>query len=122
AIDRILSAIDARQRIVLYGDYDVDGVTSLALFTRVLRAFGTEPRTFLPHRMDEGYGLSAEGVARCVAEHEPQLLIALDCGTSSVNEIADLRARGVDVIVFDHHECKTALPDCVALVNPKLGG
>ena len=120
AITRILTAIDARERIVLYGDYDVDGVTSLALFTRVLRAFGAEPRTFLPHRMDEGYGLSADGIARCIAEHDPQLLIALDCGTSSVDEIATLKSRGVDAVVFDHHECKSSLPDCIALVNPKL--
>lgn len=120
AIDRILSAIDRKERIVLYGDYDVDGVTSLALFTRVLRAFGAEPRTFLPQRADEGYGLSAEGIARCIGTHAPQLLVALDCGTSSVHEIALLKKQGVDVIVFDHHEIKSGeTPDCI-LVNPKL--
>ncbi|TCO89273.1 exonuclease RecJ [Chthoniobacter flavus] len=121
AAERILTAIDRRERIVLYGDYDVDGVTSLALLTRVLRAMGAEPACFLPSRADEGYGLSPDGVARCVSEHDPQLVIAVDCGTSSVAEIAALRAQGVDVIVCDHHECKDALPDCVALVNPKLG-
>jgi single-stranded-DNA-specific exonuclease len=122
AVARILAALDRRERIVLYGDYDVDGVTSLALLTRVLRAFGAEPACFLPLRADEGYGLSADGVARCVAEHSPQLLIAVDCGTSSVAEIASLEARGIDVIVLDHHECKEELPRCVALVNPKRGG
>jgi single-stranded-DNA-specific exonuclease len=71
--------------------------------------------------MDEGYGLSTEGVARCVAEHQPQLLLALDCGTCSVAEIAGLREQGVDVLVFDHHESKTERPPCLALVNPKLG-
>jgi single-stranded-DNA-specific exonuclease len=121
AVQRILMAIDARERIVLYGDYDVDGVTSLALLTRVLRAFGAAAECFLPQRMEEGYGLSAEGVARCVSTFQPQLLIAVDCGTSSAAEIAQLRAGGVDVIVLDHHECAAALPDCVALVNPKLG-
>ena len=121
AIERILAALDRRERIVLYGDYDVDGVTSLALFARVLRAFGAEPRTFLPLRMDEGYGLSFDGVDRCLTECKPQLLIALDCGTCSCAEIKTLRARGVDVIVFDHHECKGETPDCLALVNPKLG-
>jgi single-stranded-DNA-specific exonuclease len=120
AIDRILAAIDRGERIVLYGDYDVDGVTSLALFTRVLRAFGAEPECFLPVRADEGYGLSAEGVERCINTCKPQLLIALDCGTSSANEIALLKSRGVDALVFDHHEIKSALPDCT-LVNPKLG-
>ena len=121
AVTRILAAVDAGERIVLYGDYDVDGVTSLALLTRVLRAYGAEAPCFLPLRADEGYGLSADGVARCVAEFAPRLLIAVDCGTSSVEEIATLKAQGVDVIVLDHHEGKEALPQCIAVVNPKLG-
>jgi len=121
AIERILAAIDRGERIVTYGDYDVDGVTSLALFTRILRRMGADPLPFLPLRMDEGYGLSPEGVARCVAQHQPQLLLALDCGTCSVAEIAHLRTLGVDTVVFDHHECKGEQPACVALVNPKLG-
>jgi single-stranded-DNA-specific exonuclease len=121
AVTRILAALDRRERIVLYGDYDVDGVTSLTLLARVLRAYGAEPQCFLPLRVDEGYGLSPDGVARCVSEHAPQLLIAVDCGTSSVAEIAALQAQGVDVIVIDHHECKDTLPACVALVNPKVG-
>jgi single-stranded-DNA-specific exonuclease len=121
AVERIMVALDRRERIVLYGDYDVDGVTSLTLLKRTLRAFGAEPACFLPLRADEGYGLSPDGVARCVSEHAPQLIIAVDCGTSSVTEIAELQSQGVDVIVLDHHECKDALPACVALVNPKLG-
>jgi len=71
--------------------------------------------------MDEGYGLTPEGIARCVATHQPQLLLALDCGTCSVPEIASLRAQGIDVLVFDHHESKAERPPCLALVNPKLG-
>lgn len=121
AVTRIFAAIDARERIVLYGDYDVDGVTSLALMTRVLRAFGAEPARFLPHRMDEGYGLSPDGIARCVEEHHPQLVIAVDCGTASVQEIRTLRESGIDVIVIDHHEPQAELPPCNALVNPKRG-
>ncbi len=120
AIERILAAVERKERIVLYGDYDVDGVTSLALFARMLRALGAEPRTFLPVRMDEGYGLSAESVHRCMTTLQPRLLIALDCGTSSAAEIASIQAAGADVIVFDHHEIKSALPACT-LVNPKLG-
>ncbi len=119
AVERILAALDEGERIVLYGDYDVDGVTSLALLSRTLQAFGATPECFLPIRMDEGYGLSADGVKRCVETLLPELLIAVDCGTSSVAEIAALRAEGVDVIVIDHHEIKGALPQCVALVNPK---
>jgi single-stranded-DNA-specific exonuclease len=119
AVSRILTALDRRERIVLFGDYDVDGVTSLALLAEMLRAYGGAPELFLPLRMEEGYGLSPESVERCVGQYRPQLLIAIDCGTSSVKEIADLRERSVDVIVLDHHEPKSALPSCVAIVNPK---
>ncbi|PYJ05404.1 MAG: single-stranded-DNA-specific exonuclease RecJ, partial [Verrucomicrobia bacterium] len=120
AVSRILAALDSQERIVLFGDYDVDGVTSLALLNEMLRAYGGTPELFLPLRMEEGYGLSGESIERCVKQHRPQLLIALDCGTSSVNEISELKKRGVDVIVLDHHEPKSELPDCVAVVNPKL--
>jgi single-stranded-DNA-specific exonuclease len=119
AVDRVLAGIEKKERIVIYGDYDVDGVTSSALLFRVLRSAGATIGNFLPHRMDEGYGLSKDGIARCLTEHKPELLIAVDCGTSSVHEIADLKKRGVDTVVLDHHEPPPQLPECVALVNPK---
>jgi single-stranded-DNA-specific exonuclease len=122
AVTRILLAIDRRERIVLYGDYDVDGVTSLALLHEMLSAYGVVPALFLPSRMEEGYGLSREGMERCLETHQPQLLIAVDCGTSSIAEIDLICSRGVEVIVLDHHEPKGALPDCVAVVNPKAAG
>jgi single-stranded-DNA-specific exonuclease len=119
AVSRILTALERHERIVIFGDYDVDGVTSLALFDEMLRAYGGAPELFLPLRMEEGYGLSRESVERCLEQHRPQLLIAVDCGTSSCQEIVDLTRRGVDVIVLDHHELKSELPPCVAIVNPK---
>jgi len=130
AVTRIFQAIDRGERIVLFGDYDVDGITSLALLAEMLRSYGAAPELFLPLRMEEGYGLSPESVERCCEQYRPQLLIAVDCGTSSIAEIAALKQRGVDVIVLDHHEPplrsygfagepKAALPDCVAVVNPK---
>ncbi len=119
AVARILGALDSHERIVLFGDYDVDGVTSLALLAEMLRGYGVSPETFLPLRMEEGYGLSRESVERCLEQYRPQLLIAIDCGTASAGEIAELKSRGVDVIVLDHHEPKSQLPDCVAIVNPK---
>jgi single-stranded-DNA-specific exonuclease len=122
AVDRILAAIEQKERVTIYGDYDVDGVTSSALLQLVLRAAGATVTNFLPHRMDEGYGLTPDGIARCLKEHQPQLLLAVDCGTGSVQEIADLKKRGVDTIVLDHHEPAEKLPDCVALVNPKRDG
>ena len=121
AVARVLAALDRAERIVLFGDYDVDGVTSLALLDEMLRAFGGAPELFLPLRIEEGYGLSRESVERCVEQHQPEVLITVDCGTSSVREIAELKKRGVDVIVLDHHEPKSDLPDCIAMVNPKLG-
>ena len=121
AVERILRAITKNERIVLYGDYDVDGVTSLAIFSSLLQAYGADVHCFLPRRIEEGYGLSAEGVARCLETLQPDLLIAVDCGTASVGEIESLQTQGIDVLVFDHHEPQTVLPICVALVNPKLG-
>jgi single-stranded-DNA-specific exonuclease len=121
AVDRIFYAIDYHETVVLYGDYDVDGVTSVALLDRVLKAFGAEVRTFLPHRLEEGYGLSEEGVQRCLAMHSPKLIVALDCGTTAAVRISEIEAGGVDVVVLDHHESKGRLPTCRAFVNPKIG-
>jgi len=120
AVQRILGVLDQKQRVVLFGDYDVDGVTSLALLAEMLRAYGASPDLFLPLRMEEGYGLSGESVERCLEQHHPELLIAVDCGTSSLSEIEDLCRRRVDVIILDHHEPKIAMPGCIALVNPKI--
>ncbi|MEO6848698.1 MAG: single-stranded-DNA-specific exonuclease RecJ [Chthoniobacterales bacterium] len=121
AVDRIDAALRRKEKIVLYGDYDVDGVASLALLTRFLRAFGASVECFLPVRADEGYGLSPAGLRRCFEDYSPTLLIAMDCGTNAVDEIAEIRRLGVDVIVLDHHEPQPTLPDCVAIVNPKCG-
>jgi len=119
AVARILGALDSRERIVLFGDYDVDGVTSLALLAEMLHAYGATPELFLPLRMEEGYGLSGESVERCLEQHRPRLLIAIDCGTASAGEIAELKNCAVDVIVLDHHSPKSQLPKCAAIVNPK---
>jgi len=123
AVDRLDVALRRKERVVLYGDYDVDGVASLALLARALREFGGDASCFLPVRADEGYGLSTAGIARCFETFRPQLLIAVDCGTNSVAEVAEAKRRGADVIILDHHEPGGGpLPDCVALVNPKVDG
>ncbi|MDZ4288524.1 MAG: single-stranded-DNA-specific exonuclease RecJ, partial [Prosthecobacter sp.] len=123
AVQRILQAVDGKERVALYGDYDVDGVTSMALMHLVLKAYGLPTHLFLPSRMDEGYGLSRDGFARLFEEFgKPDLLIALDCGTTSIDELAWLREQGVDCVIVDHHELSPfGRPACVALVNPKLG-
>jgi single-stranded-DNA-specific exonuclease len=124
AVTRILAAVDRGEHVCIYGDYDVDGVTSIAVMRRMLHAYGMEPRHFIPLRSSEGYGLSKAALERCMREGpKPDLLIAVDCGTVSLDEIAGLRADGVDVIVVDHHEpSQRGRPDVVALVNPKCGG
>ncbi len=123
AVARLVRAIENNEPTVLYGDYDVDGVTSLAILTRVLAAAGLPVRPFLPHRTAEGYGLSAEGLRRCLEDGKPALIVAVDCGTSALAEIRWLREEeGIDVIVLDHHEpSPLGLPPAI-VVNPKLGG
>jgi single-stranded-DNA-specific exonuclease len=122
AVVRIEAALRNNESILLFGDYDVDGVASLAVLYRTLIAYGARVNCFLPMRAEEGYGLSEAGVARCLSEYQPGLLIAVDCGTNSTAEIARLGAAGIDVVVLDHHEPGTELPDCCALVNPKVAG
>jgi single-stranded-DNA-specific exonuclease len=121
AVERLDAAVRRQESIVLYGDYDVDGVASLTLLRRILRAYGNEAKCFLPLRAEEGYGLSTAGLERCFQEYSPSLLIVVDCGTNSVEEVAEIRRRGVEVMILDHHEPNTERPDCVALVNPKRG-
>ena len=122
AVVRLLQAIDAGESVVLFGDYDVDGVTSLTLLHSLLEAYGLQARCFLPLRMEEGYGLSGSALERCLGEGPINLLVAVDCGTTAREETARLKAQGIDVIILDHHEPDPArMPDVVALVNPKRG-
>lgn len=123
AVARILLAIDQGQQVCIYGDYDVDGVASIALMRRILMAYGLEPRHFIPRRGPEGYGLSLAALERCMREGpKPDLLITVDCGTVSIAEVAALRADGIDVLIVDHHEPTPGeKPACCALVNPKCG-
>lgn len=122
AVARIGKAIHTREKVLLYGDYDVDGVSSLAILHKVLGAYGLDAKTFLPQRMEEGYGLSREGLARGLADCSPTLVIAADCGTNSRDEARHLAGQGIDLVILDHHEpAQEGTAECVALVNPKLG-
>ena len=113
----------ARQRgepLVIFGDYDVDGVTATALLLETLRALGWNVNYYLPHRMDEGYGLSREAAENCLQKHPASLLLAVDCGSTSADTIAWLAEKGTEVIVLDHHQVTAPPPPAVALVNPRL--
>lgn len=123
AVERILHAIDSQENICIYGDYDVDGVSSITLMSEILRSYGISPRTFIPRRGPEGYGLSLAALTRCMEEGpKPHLIITVDCGTVSAHEIAHLTTLGIDTVIVDHHEPNPdSLPTCAAIVNPKLG-
>jgi single-stranded-DNA-specific exonuclease len=122
AVERLQQALHKKERVVLYGDYDADGITSLAVLGRFLQASGCLVAYFLPERAREGYGLSLAGIERCLVENNPDLIVAIDCGTNSVDEVQLLRQEGVDVLIVDHHEpASTTAADAGAiLVNPKL--
>lgn len=119
ASSRLRKAIAERENIVVLGDYDVDGVTSTALLVSVLRRFGLNPRFIVPRRAEDGYGLSRSAIDRALEQGLPSLFIALDCGTNSIEEVAFLRSKGVEVMIIDHHRSKEETPsaDCL-LINP----
>src|SRR6266850_2105009 len=120
AVERLFQARDRCEPLVIFGDYDVDGVTSTALLFEVLGRLGWTVNYYLPHRMDEGYGLTREGVENCLKKFPATLLLAVDCGSTAVDAIASLNDRGVDVIVLDHHQVSNPPPAAIALVNPQL--
>ena len=118
AIDRLFLARERNEPLVIFGDYDVDGVTSTAILTEVFTTLGWQCSQYLPHRRDEGYGLSQAGVENCLARHPTSLLLAVDCGSTAVEAIGWLNSRGVDVLVLDHHQLSDPLPPALVLVNP----
>jgi single-stranded-DNA-specific exonuclease len=121
AVERLFLARNRNENLVIFGDYDVDGVTSTALLAETLRGLGWRVNYYLPHRFDEGYGLSQDGVQNCLQRLPATLLLAVDCGSTAVATIDWLRQSGVDVIVLDHHQVSLPAPDALALVNPQLG-
>jgi len=113
---RIADAVMRSERIAIFGDYDVDGATASALLARFLRAGGLDPIVHIPDRIFEGYGPNVEAI-RSLAERGSQLLITVDCGTTSIEPLAEARRLGLDVIVIDHHQADEQLPDAL-VVNP----
>jgi single-stranded-DNA-specific exonuclease len=117
AAKRIADAAGRREQVAIFGDYDVDGATSAALLAWHLRHCGLDPLIHIPDRIFEGYGPNTEAV-RMLAEKGATLLIAVDCGTTSLEPLAEAKRLGMSVVVIDHHQCGDALPDVDALVNP----
>jgi len=122
ACERIERAIRDRETILIYGDYDVDGVTSIVLLQTVLRSIGADAAHVVPHRLIDGYGLKLEVLERVLRERHVRLVITVDCGITSVEPVRHALDRGIDVIVTDHHLPPGVLPAAAAVLNPKQPG
>ena len=120
AVKLLLGHVERRSRILVFGDYDVDGVCSTAILLGALRACGADPAWELPSRQDGGYGLSTATVER-LAGQGVELLVTVDCGITAVAEVAAAQAAGMEVLVTDHHRPAAELPACT-IVHPALGG
>lgn len=118
AIDRILKAVENKEKITIYGDYDVDGITSIAVLKKFLDECNANVDYYLPNRLSEGYGLN-QNALDTVKNRGTNLMITVDCGISAYNEIEYAKSLGLDVIVTDHHECPEKLPEAIAIIDAK---
>ena len=119
AVDRIIEAIDKKERIIIYGDYDVDGITSICVLKQFLEDRGIQVSQTIPNRLDEGYGLNKEAIKR-ISEEEYNLMITVDCGISGIEEIEYANSLGIQTIITDHHEPLDILPNAIAVIDPKI--
>jgi len=119
AVERIKKAIDHKEKILVHGDYDTDGITGSALIIENLRRFGLEVEYYIPNRLIEGYGLSSDGVKYAI-EKKCTLVITVDCGITAIQEIQEAKDKNIDVIICDHHKPHLEIPDAYAILNPKL--
>ncbi|MBK9064085.1 MAG: single-stranded-DNA-specific exonuclease RecJ [Acidobacteria bacterium] len=122
AVERLAATAARGGRVVVFGDYDCDGIGALAILTTALRKLGADARPFIPHRLHDGYGLRAPALRRALDEHDPEGIVTVDCGITAVETVAEATGRGVYVVVTDHHLPPAALPEGAVLVDPKLPG
>lgn len=119
AVNRLNKAMGAKERIMIYGDYDVDGVTAVALVYKYLQNYYSNVEYYIPTRYEEGYGISMKSIDYA-ADNGVKLVIVLDCGIKAIEEIAYAKKKGVDFIICDHHMPDDELPDAAAILNPKM--
>ncbi|MFQ6002221.1 MAG: DHH family phosphoesterase, partial [Candidatus Zixiibacteriota bacterium] len=117
-VDRMIRALKEREKVMIFGDYDVDGITATSLLFLVLNKLGAEVTYYLPNRLIEGYGLSEEGIIEA-EKRGVSLIISVDCGITAVNEVGFAKEKGIDTIITDHHEPHEILPEAVAIINTK---
>ena len=118
AVERIIKAVENKEKVIIYGDYDVDGITSITVLKKFLSEIGLEVGYYIPNRLDEGYGLNLEAVKK-IAEEKYTLIITVDCGISGIDEIDYANSLGIETIVTDHHEPLDVLPKALAVVDAK---
>lgn len=118
AVDRILSAIEKKEKIVIYGDYDVDGITATATVYKFLKSQGVDVSYYIPDRFSEGYGINILAINK-MARDGAKLMITVDCGITAIGEVEFAKTQGLDIIITDHHTCREELPKAVAVINPK---
>ena len=118
-VERVIKALMSNERIMIYGDYDVDGITSASLMFLVLNRLGADVSYYLPNRLVEGYGISEDGLEEAV-KRQVNLLISVDCGITAIEEVEIARAKGIDCLITDHHEPGAVLPNAQVIINPKL--
>lgn len=121
AVDRIIKAISDKEKIIIYGDYDVDGITSTSILVNFLCSLEADVEFFIPDRISEGYGLSIDTVYKLLTQ-KPSLIITVDCGVTSFAEVEFVKNNNIDIIITDHHECRDELPDAYAVINPLQRG
>lgn len=117
---RICQSIDKKDKILIVGDYDVDGITSTVIVASIIQAFGLDPHYVIPHRIEEGYGLTKDVLERGMNRDKIDLVIALDCGTNSVEEASFLEEQGIDLVIIDHHQSKGNIHQHPTILNPHL--
>ncbi len=118
AVDRITRAIEAGEKITVYGDYDVDGITSTAVMVSFLKKKGAKIDAYIPDRQNEGYGVNVDAIEK-IAKTGTKLIITVDTGITAGEEVNFAKGKGIDIIITDHHECKDVVPEAVAVINPK---
>jgi len=118
SVNRIKRAMEYSEQIVIYGDYDVDGITSISVLLKYFNHVNYPVQFYIPNRLKEGYGINEDAVMR-IAEEGTDLLLTVDCGITSVHEAKIAKEVGLDLIITDHHECQSEIPDCYAIINPK---
>ncbi|MDD5027678.1 MAG: single-stranded-DNA-specific exonuclease RecJ [Candidatus Omnitrophica bacterium] len=122
AVERIKEAKNKKEKTLIFGDYDVDGITSVALLKESLRRMGVAALHYMPHRIKEGYGLT-KNILQIAKEKKVKLLITVDCGIANQREVEELKKNNIDTIITDHHEPQgNTLPACVSIINPKVEG